>query len=105
MEQMNEEQAKAARMEQFKKAKLDKVERFKRLNRYVQPGQILFAGSSLMEQFPIYEFLQNFDLPFKIYNRGIGGYTTMKIIFRWKRICGSIHPMVMILKKSTMFFS
>lgn len=80
MEQMNEEQAKAARAEQFKKAKLDKVERFKRLNRYVQPGQILFVGSSLMEQFPIYEFLQDFDLPFKIYNRGIGGYTTMDLL-------------------------
>lgn len=56
--------------------KREKIERFKRLNTYVKPGQIVFAGSSLMEQFPIYEFLQDFDLPFTIYNRGVGGFTT-----------------------------
>lgn len=60
--------------------KKEKLERFKRLNRYVKPGQILFVGSSLMEQFPIYEFLQDFDLPCKIYNRGIGGYTTQELL-------------------------
>lgn len=56
--------------------KQEKIERFKRLNAYVKPDQIVFAGSSLMEQFPIYEFLQDFDLPFTIYNRGVGGFTT-----------------------------
>lgn len=60
--------------------KKEKLERFRRLNRYVKPGQILFVGSSLMEQFPIYEFLQDFDLPCKIYNRGIGGYTTRELL-------------------------
>ena len=60
--------------------KREKLERFKRLNPYVKPGQILFVGSSLMEQFPIYEFLQDFDLPCKIYNRGIGGYTTAELL-------------------------
>lgn len=35
---------------------------------------------SLMEQFPIYEFLQDFDLPYTIYNRGIGGYTTQELL-------------------------
>lgn len=60
--------------------KKEKLERFKRLNRYVKPGQILFAGSSLMEQFPIYEFSQDFDLPCKIYNRGVGGYTTQELL-------------------------
>lgn len=80
MAQMNAEQTKAVQTEQFKNEKLDKIERFKWLNQYVQLGQILFVGSSLMEQFPIYEFLQDFDLPFKIYNRGIGGYTTMELL-------------------------
>lgn len=60
--------------------KREKLERFRRLNRYVKPGQILFVGSSLMEQFPIYEFLQDFDLPCKIYNRGVGGYTTQELL-------------------------
>ena len=72
-------------MQQFyednsRREKQEKRERFKRLNPYVQPGQILFVGSSLMEQFPIYEFLQDFDLPCKIYNRGIGGYTTLELL-------------------------
>lgn len=80
MAPMNAEPLKAARAEQFENAKLDKLEHFKRLNQYVQPGQVLFVGSSLMEQFPIYEFLQDFDLPFKIYNRGVGGYTTAELL-------------------------
>lgn len=63
-----------------KKEKQEKVERFRRLNAYVKPGQILFAGSSLMEQFPIYEFLQDFDLPYTIYNRGVGGFTTQELL-------------------------
>lgn len=33
-----------------------------------------------MEQFPIYEFLQDFNLPYTIYNRGIGGYTTTEML-------------------------
>ena len=66
--------------EQSRREKQEKRERFKRLNPYVRPGQILFVGSSLMEQFPIYEFLQDFDLPCKIYNRGIGGYTTRELL-------------------------
>lgn len=60
--------------------KKGKVERFKYLNQYVRKGQIVFAGSSLMEQFPIYEFLQDFNLPYTIYNRGIGGYTTTEML-------------------------
>ena len=37
--------------------KIDRVMRFRYLNEFVKPGQILFAGSSLMEQFPIQEFV------------------------------------------------
>ena len=60
--------------------KQGKVQRFRYLNPYVKKGQIVFAGSSLMEQFPIHEFLQDFDLPYTIYNRGIGGYTTAEML-------------------------
>lgn len=62
--------------EQSRHEKMIKLERFRRLNRYVRKGQIVFAGSSLMEQFPINEFLLDFQLPFVIYNRGVGGFTT-----------------------------
>lgn len=56
-----------------------KVERYRRLNKLVKPGQILFVGSSLMEQFPIQELLLDWDLPYTIYNRGIGGFTTQEL--------------------------
>ncbi len=49
------------------------------MNQYVKKDQILFVGSSLMEQFPIYEFIQDYDIKETIYNRGVGGYTTMEL--------------------------
>ncbi len=67
-------------MEFFKKEKQDKVERYRHLNKYVKKGQILFTGSSLMEQFPINEILQNNGVNKTIYNRGIGGYTIPEML-------------------------
>ncbi len=59
--------------------KAQKVEQFRRLNRFVQKKQILFAGSSLMEQFPINEMMQGLGIPLAIYNRGVGGFTTAEM--------------------------
>jgi len=69
-------------LEFFKKDKLEKVERYKRLNSLAKKGQIVFTGSSLMEQFPVNELLQNKDckLNYAIYNRGIGGFTTSEML-------------------------
>ena len=55
--------------ERSRAEKQEKAERYRRLNRFVRPHQILFAGSSLMEQFPIYELLLDQQLPYTIYNR------------------------------------
>ncbi len=66
--------------ERGKAEKAEKVERYRRLNRYVRPHQILFAGSSLMEQFPINELLLDRALPYVVYNRGIGGTTTSELL-------------------------
>ena len=63
-------------MERSRQEQQRKVEQYRRLNKFVKPGQILFVGSSLMEQFPINEFASDLNLPYIIYNRGIGGYTT-----------------------------
>jgi lysophospholipase L1-like esterase len=60
--------------------KRDKIQRYKVLNQYIKKGQVLFVGSSLMEQFPIYEFMQDYDIKETIYNRGVGGYTTMELL-------------------------
>ena len=65
--------------DQAAREKADKLERYRRLNKFVRPGQILFVGSSLMEQFPLYELIQGESLPLMVYNRGIGGYTTREL--------------------------
>lgn len=66
-------------LEQFfaemgRRDKADKLERYRRLNALAKPGQILLAGSSLMEQFPIYELLQDAGVSLPVYNRGVGGF-------------------------------
>ncbi|MGN1024273.1 MAG: SGNH/GDSL hydrolase family protein [Lachnospiraceae bacterium] len=53
-----------------------KAENFRELNRYAKKGQILFTGSSLMEQFPVAEIAASRGVPGIFYNRGIGGTTT-----------------------------
>lgn len=53
-----------------------KVTNYKYLNQFAQKGQILFTGSSLMEQFPIAEMCTSADVGKVVYNRGIGGFTT-----------------------------
>ena len=45
-------------------------------NQNAVKGQIVFTGSSLMEMFPIEEFLQEMGSDIVIYNRGVGGYKT-----------------------------
>lgn len=64
----------------MKREKCDKVRRYQRLNKLVRPHQILFVGSSLMEQFPIYELLLDEQLPYTIYKRGVGGFTTGELL-------------------------
>ena len=61
------------RQQESQREKQIKRERFRRLNPYAKKGAVVFAGSSLMEQFPLYEFLQDDDLHCTLYNRGIGG--------------------------------
>ncbi len=79
----------------------EKIERFRHLNRFVRKGQIVFAGSSLMEQFPIYEFLQNDQLPYTIYNRGVGGYTTTDLLAVLDECIFALEPSVLFLNIGT----
>ncbi len=58
----------------------DKLERYRILNQNVKKGEILFTGSSLMEQFPINELLMTNGMDQVIYNRGIGGFTTTDML-------------------------
>ena len=62
------------------------LERYDHLNRVAKKGQILFAGSSLMEQFPVNELMNSLGVPGCVYNRGVGGYTTDDLL-RTMDIC------------------
>lgn len=54
----------------------ERLERYRILDEKVKKGEILFTGSSLMEQFPIDELRMTEGMDAVIYNRGIGGFTT-----------------------------
>ena len=55
-----------------KQEQAENVKNFRILNENAVKGQILFTGSSLMEQFPITEIARNHGIDKIIYNRGIG---------------------------------
>lgn len=54
--------------------------RFREENKTAVPGQIVMAGSSLMEHFPINKLLAEAGESITVYNRGIGGYTTAQYL-------------------------
>ncbi len=85
--------------------KKDKVAKYKYLNKYVKKGQTVFAGSSLMEQFPIYEFMQDFDMSGVIYNRGIGGYTIAELMESLEECIFELEPAKLFLNIGTNDFN
>ena len=60
--------------------KQEKIERFRKMNETIEKGQIVCAGSSLMEMFPVEKFVQEDKLDIVIYNRGIGGFVTQELL-------------------------
>ncbi len=81
--------------------KKEKVQRYRVLNQYVKKGGIVFAGSSLMEQFPVYEFLVDDGLSFNIYNRGIGGTTTEELLRNMDVCIYDLEPKAVFLNIGT----
>ncbi len=64
----------------MKKEQIEKIGKYCILNEAAKKGEILFTGSSLMEQFPINELLMNEGMEQIIYNRGVGGFTTTDML-------------------------
>ncbi len=85
----------------FEQEKAGKVLRFQELNKIAQKGQIVFAGSSLMEQFPIYEMLLDRQLPYIIYNRGVGGFTTQELMDSLETCILDLEPAAVFLNIGT----
>lgn len=78
--------------------KEEKLDNYKELNRFVKPGQILFVGSSLAEQFPVNELLNNYDKRYIVYNRGIGGDIISGLL-------GSMNERIFDLQPSKIFIN
>lgn len=57
-----------------------KIMRYREENKTIKYGQIVFAGSSLMEMFPINKLLAEHNDSTIIYNRGIGGFVSRELL-------------------------
>lgn len=57
-----------------------KIEKFREANRSAKTRQVVFAGSSLMEMFPINKLLEEHGDETVIYNRGIGGVVSRELM-------------------------
>ncbi len=77
------------------------VEKYRRLNRSVRKGQILFVGSSLMEHFPVNEIVMSRGLDLCIYNRGISGYTIPELMESLDEQIFDLEPTVIFINIGT----
>lgn len=70
----------------------EKLKSYKIRNQYVKKGQILFVGSSLMENFHVNEFQQTLEERYIIYNRGIGGYVIPQLLDSMEECIFELEP-------------
>ncbi len=96
MKEIGEQMMARGRMDQ-----LNKVKSFKALNQCAQKGQILFTGSSLMEQFPVSELSLSHGLGKVVYNRGIGGTTTEDFLREIDTVLLDLEPSVVFINIGT----
>lgn len=87
--------------EYMQEQKKKKVKIYKHLNQYVKKGQILFVGSSLMENFPINELLQSMGKNYMVYNRGIGGYITEELLSSMEECILELEPVKIFINIGT----
>ena len=78
--------------EQMLRDQQEKLERFRILNQNAKKGEILFTGSSLMEQFPVNELLMTKGMHQVVYNRGIGGFTTEDMLRNMEEMVFAVKP-------------
>lgn len=66
--------------EVFRKGKEELVKSYHVQNQTCKKGQVVFAGSSLMEMFPIQDWSGEWESAPLTYNRGVSGYTTLDMM-------------------------
>ena len=86
--------------ERFSHEKERRLTNYRQQNAYVQKGQTLFTGSSLMENFPITEYCLKEGLPIA-YNRGIGGYTTDEFLAAIDTVLLDLQPSKLFINIGT----
>ena len=85
----------------FAGEKIKTLKRYQILNEQAKKGEILFTGSSLMEQFPINEMLMTENIPVVAYNRGIGGFTTDDMLEHMEEMVFGTEPSVIFINIGT----
>lgn len=78
--------------ERERKEQKEKIRSYRELNQRAVKGQILFTGSSLMEQFPIHEIAMSDGHHEIIYNRGVGGTTTDDFLEEIETVLFDLEP-------------
>lgn len=75
-----------------------KLARYREANKTVKHGETVFAGSSLMEMFPIDKLLEESGSDKIIYNRGVGGFVSEEL---WN----ALDTCILDLKPSRLFIN
>lgn len=89
----------------MKQEKKKRVRNYQYLNQKAIKDQILFTGSSLMEQFPINEIAMSDGLNKIIYNRGISGTTTDDFIEEIDSVLFDLEPSKVFINIGTNDFN
>ena len=76
--------------------KEEKLARYREMNRTAEKGGILFAGSSLMEMYPVERFAA--ERGYRVINRGVGGFVTDELLEH-------IDTCILDLKPSALFIN
>lgn len=78
-----------------------KINYFKGFNRYVIPNGIVFVGDSITQDYNVYEYFPNH----RVYNRGIGGDTTVGLLTRLPCSVYELQPKTVVLLIGTNDFA
>lgn len=81
--------------------KKEKLRKYQYLNALARKGETVFAGSSLMEFFPVNEFQQILDQRYCIYNRGIAGYVTSELLASMETCIFELEPSKLFINIGT----
>ena len=74
-----------------------KVKAFKIMNKTVKKGGIVFIGDSITQDYNVYEYFKGYD----VYNRGIGGDTTLGLLNRLDVSVFELNPKKVFIQMGT----